>query len=151
MKKLLVAIFLVLVLVGVSIADVANYGFRVFVDRDANGKFINPIDIAAGVVTVELDPATGLPKTYTDAEKPDSSCLSREDLQKWFISSETDDSLWYRVTFLATAAGLTLPKGSRIFTYGFTYTKDSTVSEPLYVLPGSSCIQIGGKPPMPAQ
>lgn len=153
MKKLFVVMSLVLslMLTGFAVGDVADYGFRVAVARDANDKFINWLDITSGVVTIELDPVTSLPKTYTEEEKPDPNCLSREDLQKWFVSSETDDDLWYKVTFLATAAGLILPKGSAVLVYGFTYTKDVTVAEPFYVPPCSSCIQIGGKPPTPAQ
>lgn len=152
MKGLFVATLLTLslILTGFVVGDVADYGFRVAVDRDANDKFIW-LDITSGVVTIELDPVTTLPKTYTEAEKPDPNCLSREDLQKWFVSSETDDDLWYKVTFLATDAGLTLPKGSKVLVYGFTYTKDTTATEPFYVPPGASCIQIGGRSPTPGQ
>jgi len=132
----------IMVLISTAVcADIANYGFRVAVERDVNGKYANWTDIPADAITFETDDAGAL-KVYTDV--PDANCLSTQDMQAWYVDNESSNG-WYKILFKVTDAGMILPKGSHVLQYGFVYTRDKATSP--YTVPVSIVIKIeGGKP-----
>jgi len=147
MKIVMIAMIVSMMLLASAVmADATTYGYRVSTTVDAQGKYIGWVDLTT--VIVEMDGV--VPKAYTEAEKPDSNCLSTKDEQVWFVSSSDDDALWYKITFNATDAGMVLPKGSDVLVYGLDYTKDTTEETPYYLPPGSMVIRRGGKGATPA-
>lgn len=105
----------------------AEYQFRITTERTAGaGGLLECTNWRAVVAEFELD--QGVRKQY--AKAPDENCISTTDLQEWFVRVESAvGEGYYLVTFLASVAGLEIPKKGAL-QYWFEYSKDGVVWSP---------------------
>jgi len=118
MKKLVLFLVLSVVLVSFGEAQTETVVVQVSTERQ-DGKWIGWSNVS---VTFETG-ADGQPVAYTPESVPDHNCVSKKDLQVWYIENGAGD--YNKLTFSATEAGIL--QGRKDVQYGLWYSLDGVI------------------------